>query len=50
LVDANIIGIFIADREGRILEANDAFLRIVGYDRDDLVSGNVNWTGSAGMA
>jgi PAS domain S-box-containing protein len=44
LVDANIIGIFIADREGRILEANDAFLCIVGYDRDDLVSGNVSWT------
>ncbi|MHC2273766.1 PAS domain S-box-containing protein [Bradyrhizobium diazoefficiens] len=44
LVDANIIGIIIADREGRILEANDAFLRIVGYDRDDLVSGRVRWT------
>ena len=44
LVDANIIGIFIADREGRILEANDAFLRVVGYDREDLVSGRVRWT------
>ena len=44
LVDANIIGIIIADGEGRILEANDAFLRIVGYDREDLVSGRVRWT------
>jgi PAS domain S-box-containing protein len=44
LVDANIIGIFIADRQGRILEANDAFLRIVGYGREDLVSGRVRWT------
>ncbi|MBO4220836.1 AAA family ATPase [Bradyrhizobium neotropicale] len=44
LVDANIIGILIADREGRILEANDAFLRITGYDREDLVSGRVRWT------
>jgi PAS domain S-box-containing protein len=44
LVDANIIGIIIADREGRILEANDAFLRILGYDREDLVSGRVRWT------
>src|SRR5262245_29633810 len=44
LVDANIIGIFIADRQGRILEANDAFLRLVGYDREDLVSGRVRWT------
>jgi PAS domain S-box-containing protein len=41
LVDANIIGILVADRERRILEANDAFLRIVGYDRDDFVSGDV---------
>jgi len=44
LVDANIIGILIADREGRILEANDAFLHILGYDREDLVSDRVRWT------
>jgi PAS domain S-box-containing protein len=44
LIDANIIGILIADREGRILEANDAFLHIIGYDREDLVSGRVRWT------
>jgi PAS domain S-box-containing protein len=44
LVDANIIGIFIFDLEGRIIEANDAFLRMVGYDRDDFVSGRVRWT------
>jgi PAS domain S-box-containing protein len=43
LVDANIIGIFIADREGRILEANDAFLRILGYEREDLLSDRVRW-------
>ncbi|WLB01243.1 AAA family ATPase [Bradyrhizobium elkanii] len=44
LVDANIIGIIIADGEGQILEANDAFLRILGYDREDLVSGRMRWT------
>jgi PAS domain S-box-containing protein len=43
LVDANIIGIFIWCLDGRILEANDAFLRLVGYGRDDLVSGRVSW-------
>ena len=43
LVDANIIGIIVADLEGRIVEANDAFLRIVGYDREDLNSGRVRW-------
>jgi len=44
LVDANIIGIYIAEVEGRIVEANDAFLRMVGYDRGDLASGRISWT------
>src|SRR6476660_1181026 len=44
LFDANIIGIIIWDLEGRILEANDAFLRIGGYDREDLISGRLNRT------
>jgi PAS domain S-box-containing protein len=44
LVDANIVGIFFWDLEGRIIEANDAFLRIVGYDREDLTSGGIRWT------
>ncbi|WP_340115574.1 ATP-binding protein [Pelagibius sp. 7325] len=44
LVDANIIGIYIWDFAGHILEANDAFLRIVGYDRDDLRSGRLRWS------
>ena len=44
LVDANIIGIFIRDLEGRILEANDAFLHMIGYDREDLVAGRLRWT------
>ena len=43
LVDSNIIGVFIGDFDGRILEANDAFLRIVGYDREDLTAGRINW-------
>ncbi len=45
LVDTNIIGIIIWNLEGRILEANDAFLRMTGYDREDLASGRVNRTG-----
>ena len=43
LVDSNIIGICIFDLDGRILEANDAFLEIVGYSRDDLISGRLRW-------
>ena len=44
LVDANIIGIYIIDLEGQIIEANDAFLRMLGYEREDLVSGRLRWT------
>src|SRR5262245_48966886 len=44
LFEANIIGIFVWDVEGRILEANEAFLRIVQYNREDLVAGRVRWT------
>jgi PAS domain S-box-containing protein len=44
LVDANIIGILIWDLQGQILEANDAFLSIVGYDREDVLSKRVHWT------
>jgi PAS domain S-box-containing protein len=44
LVDSNIIGILIVDLGGRIIEANDAFLGMVGYTREDLVSGRLRWT------
>lgn len=44
LVEANIVGVVIWDFEGRILDANDAFLRMVGYARDDLLSGGLRWT------
>jgi PAS domain S-box-containing protein len=44
LVDANIVGIFVWDLEGRILEANDAFLMMVGYEREDLAAGRLRWT------
>jgi len=44
LVDANIVGIFLWESEGKIIEANDAFLRMVGHDREDLVAGRLRWT------
>jgi PAS domain S-box-containing protein len=44
LVDSNIIGIFIWDFEGQILEANEAFLHMVGYDHEELVAGRIRWT------
>jgi len=44
LVDTNILGIFIGNFEGAIIEANDAFLRMVQYSREDVVSGRLHWT------
>jgi PAS domain S-box-containing protein len=44
LVDADIVGIFIWNLEGAIIDANEAFLQIVGYSREDLTSGRLRWT------
>ncbi|MGY2260769.1 trifunctional serine/threonine-protein kinase/ATP-binding protein/sensor histidine kinase [Pseudomonas sp. SDO55104_S430] len=43
LVDANIIGIVVWNADGDIVEANDAFLRMLGFSREDLVSGRLRW-------
>src|SRR6201999_2055840 len=43
LVDANRMGIFIWNLEGQIIEANQAFLHMVNYSREDLVAGRLNW-------
>jgi PAS domain S-box-containing protein len=42
LFEADIIGIIQADSE-RIYDANDAFLKLVGYTREDLFSGRIRW-------
>jgi PAS domain S-box-containing protein len=44
LVEANVVGIVMWNFEGAITGANEAFLRIVQYDREDLSSGRVRWT------
>jgi len=43
LVEANVVGIVMWNLEGVITGANDAFLRIVQYDREDIASGRVRW-------
>jgi PAS domain S-box-containing protein len=43
LVDANVVGIVMWNLEGAITEANEAFLQLVKYDRNDLTSGRVRW-------
>jgi PAS domain S-box-containing protein len=44
LVDANVMGIFFWNLEGAIVGANEAFLHMVQYSREDLVTGRMRWT------
>jgi PAS domain S-box-containing protein len=39
LVDSDVIGIVIWDLDGRLIDSNDAFLRMVQYQREDLSTG-----------
>jgi len=39
LFDANIVGIIFPDLSGNILDANDAFLDMIGYTREELQQG-----------
>ena len=43
LIDSNIVGITISDVGGRIMDANDALLQLVGYTREDLRQGRLRW-------
>lgn len=43
-VKANVVGILFGDVNGGITEANDEFLRIVGYTLEDIQAGRLCWT------
>jgi PAS domain S-box-containing protein len=43
LVDANILGIVTWNIDGAILASNEAFLRMVQYDHEDVAAGRVRW-------
>jgi PAS domain S-box-containing protein len=42
LVDANVVGVTVSDSE-RVVEANDAWLRITGHTRAEQESGRLSW-------
>jgi len=44
LVESNIIGVFFFDLKGGISDANNAFLGMIGYEREDLLAGKIQWT------
>jgi len=43
LVDSNIIGVIHSDAAGNVIDANNAFLEMIGYTREELDAGNVHW-------
>ncbi|HET8623405.1 MAG TPA: PAS domain S-box protein, partial [Gemmatimonadales bacterium] len=43
LSESGVIGVLVADPE-RILEANDAFLDLIGYSRAEMVAGQIRWS------
>ncbi|MDZ7951151.1 PAS domain S-box protein [Nostoc sp. DedQUE09] len=42
-VDSNVIGILFSDVYGGIQQANDEFLRMIGYTQEDLSAGKLSW-------
>jgi PAS domain S-box-containing protein len=43
LAQSNIIGVFRGNDQGQYIEANDAFLAMFGYSREDLEAGKIRW-------
>ena len=43
LFDSDIIGVVVANIDGRVLEANDYYLNVIGYSRAEFENGEVNW-------
>jgi two-component system cell cycle sensor histidine kinase/response regulator CckA len=42
-IDANIVGVVIASPSGNVIEANDYYLRTIGYTREEFEQGMINW-------
>lgn len=48
LSDSGIIGILVSDVSGHVFEVNDALLDLVGYSRQEILSGSVAWADLSG--
>jgi PAS domain S-box-containing protein len=42
-VDTNMVGIAFGNEDGHITDANDAFLDLAGYTREDLTADGISW-------
>jgi len=43
LFESGVAGVTISDLDGNFKEANDAFLTMLGYTREDMLAGRLNW-------
>jgi len=43
LVESNVLGVVVADLDGRIYECNDRYAQMVGCSRDELLAQTFNW-------
>ena len=44
VVESNVVGVYLWEKSGSIAGANQAFLAMTGYDRDDLREGRIDWS------
>lgn len=42
--ESGLLGVFFWNLDGVITACNDKFLEMIGYDREDLAAGRINWT------
>jgi PAS domain S-box-containing protein len=43
LVESNIVGVVVADVDGRVYDINDRAAQMIGYSKDELLSKTFNW-------
>ncbi|HLO47032.1 MAG TPA: PAS domain S-box protein [Kamptonema sp.] len=43
MFDSSVVGMIFADFQGYIIDANDRFLQMVGYTREELNAGMIHW-------
>ena len=43
IIDSNIVGIYFWNLDGTVTDANDRLLEMIGYSREDLAAGRINW-------
>lgn len=49
LWDAGLLGILYWNIDGRVTDANDAFLRMLGYTREDLAAGRIDFCAASAL-